>query len=375
MPILIAALMAAAAGAEPAAAPPQLPPPKTVSPLTVTAQPKEAPPADVTLDMSNDSESIDGQAVAIWSSRAWQKGTNGKVVLTCFVDLHGLAERCRVAWENPQGAGLGAAALAMQANFKLAPPKGPDGQPMAREENIALAFKKSDFDNNISDVEKGLASDFSFRGNPLSMRKIVMMSHPVWSAAPTFDDLARNYPAGTGQSEAYVVVHCEVKFSGDLTKCFPAKHYAPKRIFEAAAVRLAEKFKVSPEVMKYAPHGDPIEVDVPIRFPSKAELAERKVVAPAWLAGVDPEALPKVYPPEAAAKGVGKGHGVARCTVAADGSLAGCQAESSDPSGLGFGEAAAKLASTLRMNLWSSDAQPVQGGTVHVAIQLNLAGG
>jgi hypothetical protein len=370
MPVLIAALMAAAAGADP-----QLPPPKTVSPLVVTAQPKEAPPADVTLDMSNDSESIDGQAVAIWSAKAWNAGTNGKVVLTCFVDVHGIAERCRIAWESPQGSGLGAAALAAQANFHLDPPKGPDGQPMAREENIALAFKKSEFDNNIGDVEKGLASDFTFRGNPLAMRKIVMMSHPVWVAAPSFDDLARNYPTGTGQADAYVVVHCEVKATGDLKNCFPAKHYAPRRVFEAAAVRLAEKFKVSPEVMKYAPHGDPIEVDVPIRFPPKTELAERKVVAPAWLAGVDPEAMPKVYPPEAAAKGVGKGHGVARCTVAADGSLTGCQAESSDPDGLGFGEAAAKLAATLRMNLWSSDAQPVQGGTVHVAIQLNLAGG
>ncbi len=46
--------------------------------------------------------------------------------------------------------------------------------------------------------------------------------------------------------------------------------------------------------------------------------------------------------------------------------------EAGDPDGLGFSEAAAKLASTMRMNLWSADGAPVEGGVVHIPIRLNL---
>jgi hypothetical protein len=43
--------------------------------------------------------------------------------------------------------------------------------------------------------------------------------------------------------------------------------------------------------------------------------------------------------------------------------------------GLGFSEAAAKLASGMKMNLWGSDAAPVIGGVVHIPVRLNLKDG
>jgi hypothetical protein len=55
--------------------------------------------------------------------------------------------------------------------------------------------------------------------------------------------------------------------------------------------------------------------------------------------------------------------------------MSACAPETGEPDGLGFSEAAAKLATGMRMNLWSADAAPVEGGVVHIPIRLNLKGG
>jgi hypothetical protein len=46
-----------------------------------------------------------------------------------------------------------------------------------------------------------------------------------------------------------------------------------------------------------------------------------------------------------------------------------------DPEGLGFSEAVAKLATGLKINLWSADASPVDGGKLRVEMRLTLKGG
>jgi len=374
---MLAQILAAVAAATPAPAAPALPVPKTISPLTITAQPKAAPPADVTLSLDGTGEGPDGgQRVSIWPTHAFTRGADGRVTLTCLIDVHGLAEHCRVAFEQPQGMGFGAAALALQPTLKIEPAKGANGQPVAREMNIAMNFKAPDMETDIQQFEaaigSGHAANLTVQHQPLPMRHVVIMNHPVWVAAPSFDDLAGAYPARAAGAEGYAVSHCEVdRASGLLHRCVAAKELPANRGFGAAAVKLAARFRVSPEVMKYAPHGDPIEVDIPIRFVPPGAL-DRTVSAPAWIAGVDPERQLKLFPPEAVAKGVTSGRGQARCEVAADGSLKNCAPESAEPDGLGFSETAVKLASTMRMNLWSADAAPVEGGVVHVAVRLNL---
>ncbi|THD78223.1 MAG: hypothetical protein E7812_11625 [Phenylobacterium sp.] len=355
-------------------------PPKTVSPLIVTAQPKAAPPADATVAIDSDDDAPGAQHVSVWPAGAWAAKIDGHVTLTCFVDAHGLAERCRVAYETPQGRGFGAAALELQPTLKVTPLKGADGQPLAANMNIALTFKAPKPQDNVQQLIQATNpragrdaawQDLDVRQNPISLRAVVMMNHPVWVKAPDFDELTKAYPARGGGAEGYAVAHCEVLRTGDLTRCVVSKEEPTGRGFATAALTLAAQFRISPEVMKYAPHGAPIEVDIPIRLPPPGAV-DRTVTAPAWVAGVDPEAAPKLFPPEAAAKGVTSGRGTAKCLVTPDGTLADCAPESADPGGLGFSEAAVKLASTMRMNLWSSDAEPVEGGVVHVAIRLNL---
>ncbi|THD78222.1 MAG: hypothetical protein E7812_11620 [Phenylobacterium sp.] len=381
--MLLEFLAAAATVAAPPTAPtdPSVLPPKTLSPLIVTAQPKVAPPADATVAIDSDDDAPGAQHVSVWPAGAWASKINGHVTLTCFVDIHGLAERCRVAYETPQGRGFGAAALELQPTLKVTPLKGADGQPVAANMNIALNFKAPDTQQNIQDLAlaAGTSGQMDVRNlqlskNPTEMRRVVMMNHPVWVQAPSFDDLAQARPVRAGVAEGYAVAHCEVARSGELVRCVASKELPGGAGFAPAAVKLAAKFRISPEVMKYAPHGAPIEVDVPIRFPAAGEAADRTVTAPSWISGVDPETAPRLFPPEAAAKGVTSGRGMAKCLVTPDGTLADCAPESADPDGLGFSEAAVKLAATMRMNLWSSDAEPVEGGVVHVAIRLNLNG-
>jgi hypothetical protein len=373
--MLLAILAAAATTAAVA-----LPPPKTVSPLVVTAQPKSPPPADASVVLQSDDDAPGAQHVSIWPAGAWQRKANGHVTLTCFIDVHGLAERCRVAYEDPQGLGFGAAALELRPTLQIPPRKGPDGRPVGSEMNVALEFKAPDFQQNMQDIQ-GTAripcqgcvniTNLQLHQDPIELRHVVWMNHPVWVKAPSFDDLAKAYPKKGAGLEGYAVAHCEVLRSGALTRCIVAKEEPVGHDFALAALKLAETFRVSPDAMRYAPHGAPIEVDIPIRFPAPAAL-DRAVTAPAWIAGYDPEQAPKLFPPDAAARGLTSGRGVAKCQVTPEGALSDCAPDGADPDGMGFSEAAVKLAATMRMNLWSSDAQPVAGGTVRVAIRLNL---
>jgi len=380
---LIVALMAGAPGAVPEA------PSKTVSGVTVAPLPKG--PVAAKVDVAGDADTADSDFTAIWPGTAYQAGSPGKVTLVCLVDVHGLAERCRVASETPARKGFGKAALELRPTFKLTPARGPDGSPVAATISINIRFEPPKREllgtegsnagirrGDVNSIGRALTSVSGPKGEPLQMRQVTMLDNPVWIAAATFDDLAHAYPAAGGGVEGYAAAHCRVGRSGAragaLKDCQIIKESPLDRGFGAAALGLASKFRVAATAAAQAPSSTPVWVDVPIRMPPPAELADHTVMAPVWVAGLDPRATPQVFPPEAVASGLTSGRGVARCTVAADGSMAACAPEAGEPDGLGFSEAAAKLASGMRMNLWSADGAPVEGGVVHIPIRLNLKG-
>ena len=142
-----------------------------------------------------------------------------------------------------------------------------------------------------------------------------MLDHPIWAEAATFADLASAYPATGDEVEGYAVAHCNVARSGDLTGCQITKANRLKSAgFGAAALKLSRKFRLAPELVKLEP-GEQLWVDVPIRFPPPGAEQTRTVTAPTWVASYDPTTALKVFPPEAAAKGLTSGRGVARCVV------------------------------------------------------------
>jgi TonB family protein len=378
---LLLALFAAAPAAAPAA------PPNTVSGVTVSPPPKTGPIA-ATIDMASD-ESAGGDFTAIWPAGAYFKGGEGRVTLNCLIDAFGLAERCTVAAETPKNQGFGRAALEMRPTFKLKPATGADGQPVNAMMSIKVSFKPPKKDlvgiqatqaeiRSFHDINGLIDSKSSQAGNGLAMRKVTMLDDPIWLTAANFDDLARAYPARGGGIEGYAAAHCQVVRSGtaagSLKDCQIIKESPDGHDFGKAVLSLAGRFHLAPSVAAQAPNRNEVWVDIPIRLPPPTARSERTVMAPVWILGVDPRATPKVFPPEAVAGGLTTGRGIARCTVGPDGVTADCTPEAGEPDGLGFSEAAAKLATGLKMNLWSADGAPVAGAVVHIPIRLNLKG-
>lgn len=351
-------------------------PPKKIETVIVVAPARQ--PSAATVDVHG-SEGALGDYVAVWPHAAYDLRKDGEVTLSCVVDTYGLAESCSVVTESPSGAGFGRAALELRPTFKLTPAQGPNG-PVTSTMAIAIRFKApyAQFDTgggSVSRIPNGegatASSGNQVIGNPLEMRQVTMMDHPIWVQAASFEDLTRSYPTNAGSVEGYAVAHCRVTRSGELAECQTIKEVPSKLGFGAAALRLTRKFRVLPELAQ-TPAPTPLWVDLPIRFPPPESETQRLVRAPIWLVKFDPTNAPKVFPPEAAAQGLTTGLGVARCLVAPDGGLSDCSPSRGDPDGFGFSEAAVTLASVMKMNLWSADASPVVGAMALISIRLNL---
>ncbi|HEY0436948.1 MAG TPA: TonB family protein, partial [Phenylobacterium sp.] len=347
------------------------------------------------VEIGGDADTLHGQTVSIWPAQARAMGITGHVTLSCNVDVHGLAESCRVAAEDPPGRGFGKAALALRPTFKLTPKQGRDG-PEDSTMNIAVNFDAKQTESNFQQVmarsagqgamppEDGNsgnsnghheinARDLVIFHQPAQMRRVTLMDSRGWAQAPGFDDWAAAYPADGGGVEGYAVAHCKMLTDGALTHCVVAKETPVNHGFGRAAVALAAKFRVSPEVMAQAPRGAPVEVDVPVRFPPPAEARDRTVRAPVWVNGYDLATLLRDFNPPGA-KPVSPG-AVVKCQVGSDGGLTGCAAELTSPDGIAYDRAAVELASRLKMTLWSAEAGPVAGGVVHVVVKRDASGG
>ena len=367
-------------GVAQAQAPVQTAPPSDAS-VVVRAKPnpKLSAPSDTAVDVDDDD--LSEQYGAIWPEKAYGYRANGRVVLACRINALGFAQSCTVAAENPQNMGFGAAALQAQPSLRLPPPPGLVGSGTVVK-NIAINFTapndqldSSASSGPIGSISATAGSGVSARtGNPIIMKSITMMDHPVWVSAPSFEDMRRAWPARAAAAEGFVVLRCEVERTGSLSGCAATKESPVNQGFEKAAQSLAPLFRVAPDVMVRAPRNSkPIQVVLPIRFTPPQGQAEATVSAPSWISGFNPDVAPKLFPPEAVARGLVTGRGVARCVVGDDGGLTGCSPENADPDGVGFAQAAVILAGTMKMNLWSADAGPVRGGVVRVPVRLNLA--
>jgi TonB family protein len=326
--------------------------PHTVTPLVVTPPPV----ASATLHL----DGSDAQSRALmraWPSRIYDAAQDGRVVLNCLVDRFGLAETCEIASEQPTGFEFGKVALEMRPLLKVA--RAPKGRAKAMLP-IAVEFRTKG-----QSVSRG---SFDPDG-AMPPEGVAMLNNPVWMAAPTFADVARAYPARGRGEDGYAVLRCAATPGGGLSNCTVLMETPAGRGFGYAALQLKGAFRLDPAAPR--PKGGQPYVDIPIRFPARGQRS-REVEAPVWLSGFDQREPLKLFPPEAASAGLTAGRGVARCEVAGDGALQACKAERADPPDLGFSEAAVRLASTLKANLWSLDGAPVAGGVIEVGFQLKL---
>ncbi len=359
----------------------------TVAPLTVHPLPDPTAPPAATVKGPTDA-SGGGLWASIWPHDAYAERISGRVILTCDVDRYGLAESCQVAAETPPNRGFGQAALEMRPLLKLPPPGGGAADAL---ENIAIDFNAPEATVDFAGppVAKGNTMGASSTSGDIDMssgnfstiasrlpekQAITMLDNPVWETAASFADVEAAYPAKGGGADGYAVDHCQVDRQGRLSGCQVTKEAPENRGFDRAALSLAAKFRVAPQ-SSAAPHRAELWVDIPIRFPAPRTAPDRSVTSPNWVSGFNPDEVLKIFPPEAAAKGITSGHGAARCVVRADGSLADCTPGPASPDGVGFSEATVRLASTMRMNPWRADGAPVDGAVVEVGVTFNLKAG
>ena len=327
-----------------------------MQPATVDGQPKES---KITIPIRfQAAPQVDWRKIptadelsSAYPARA--KGVEGHVVLACEVDIDGALDQCTIASESPTGVGFSAAALAVAPMF-LMTAGVPDVDGRRPSVRIPIIFKAR-------------------VAIPPADEELLLVA-PRWSQAPSFAEVAAAYPRAGAGASGYVALRCRIRRDGTLDGCLFTKEDPPGRGFAKAANSLARKFRaeVGPDFLHGALSAW-TDLNVRLPDPSSADVVARHIGTPIWLVGLDPTKAVKLFPPEAAAKGLRTGLGVADCVVGADGSLTGCHPLPGDPPDLGFSEAAVKVAEAMRMSPWTSASGPVDGADVRLPIRFNLA--
>jgi TonB family protein len=282
---------------------------------------------------------------AAYPHAAASVGMGGKALLHCQINRGGRLDACRVERESPAGAGFGGAALSMARFFRVDP-----------------------------ESEASLHGDVEL---PIGFATAVDEDHLAvagpWLAAPSFADVAAAYPDIGGGVAGQVVMRCALERDGSLKACKTLYLKPTDRDFDAAAQKLTHLFRMQVVPGLMTSHQPMVaNVVMSLAAPFGDDAKARRIAAPVWLTSLDPALLTQLYPPAAAQKGVHAGVGAADCTVGGGGSLTACHAfGAGDPPGLGFSEAAAKAATSLRMSPWTEAGGPVDGALVRVPIRFN----
>lgn len=301
---------------------------------------------------------------AAWPTAALSRGVSGKVVLACQVNLQGGLEDCEVESETPASYGFGAAALLMVPSFQMKP-EMKDGKPRVSSVSIPISFLNPGGQGSSGAGGPAPNSRLGSSGDTA-----VMVVSPVWKASPSFADMAAAWPKGaTGITSARVSMRCRVTPEGRLSQCNVLTETPGKRGFGAAARKLAPLFQLSSDPVGGAGRKD-VYVNVAVSFVDPATPGARTIAHPTWIREPD-EAQLAIFPQAAADKGLTRGVGVADCAIASDGSLTDCKVGREDPVGLGFGEAAVRVAQAMQMNPWTDDGRPVDGARIRLPIQFN----
>ena len=282
---------------------------------------------------------------AVYPHGAANVGMPGHVALDCGVETDGRLGKCKVERELPAGASFGGAAVSLSRYFRMDP------------ESAAA-----------------VGSDFHFSiGFATASNEDAQLAIGPWLAAPGFADTNAAYPDIGGGVTGQVFMHCGLERDGRLKDCKAHYEIPVDREFDVAALKLAHLFQMRIDPAALKSH-QPLSANVLVRIaaPFGDEAKQRRIADPVWLSAPSLAALSRLFPAQAAAKGVTNGTGFVNCTVAADGSLVDCRAEGDgDPPNLGFSDAALKAAAGMRMSPWTDDGGPVDGAHIRLPIRFS----
>jgi TonB family protein len=177
--------------------------------------------------------------------------------------------------------------------------------------------------------------------------KAPVVTNPDWLRRPTGDDIGKVYPqkAQRDLMPGAATIKCDVTEIGTLDACSVLSEAPPGYDFGAAALKMANLFKMKPRTIDGLPVGGATVV-IPINFRVMGqELAQVAILTkPNWRSAPSAAAVRAAYP--AQAKGLA-GKAVVRCGFDKDAHATDCKVRSQTPGGKGFGQAAKQLAESF----------------------------
>jgi TonB family protein len=318
------------------------------APLLVGSPALAQSPADIIEKPDWRAKPSGADVAAAYPASLADRSISGRVKLSCKIGLNGRARNCQVLQEGPWGLGFGESAIRL-ASRALFYPQKVNGKPVDGGEMIV---------------------SFQFSSPSQGARYVIYQ--PIFSQAPTFEDMSAAWPEGRDGEDGVAVLRCSLQEDGGLVQCDAVRQSDIG--FGKAARGLSKRFKVkltAEEATRYA------NSDVLIGFhflnPASIEARTLSVKDPMWITSVDPAKVISVYPAKAAEAGIRSGRGVADCLVATDGKLTDCKIARERPDGLGFGASAVAIAQLMQMNPWSDKGRPVVGARIKLPIDFNLA--
>ena len=109
---------------------------------------------------------------------------------------------------------------------------------------------------------------------------------------------------------------------------------------------------------------------MPVNFDPAVLRGEAVVTKPAWAAMPTAADFQATFPKSE--NGVNDVRVVLGCTVATDGTLAGCAVAQETPAGQGYGAGALALAAKFKVSPWGADGSPTVGAHINLPIHYVL---
>ena len=296
------------------------------------------------------------QFAQAYPDSAMQRSVSGQATLDCLITAEGSVTDCHVVSESPPALEFGKAALRLSSAFKARPARDASG-PFATRVRLPIRFM--------------VANNPTMGGSPKAPPELV--TSPIWSSAPTFAQMSLAYPASAHGGSITLDQRCVVRDDGGMGRCETLSRTAQPPDVDLSLQELRGLFRVDLTRVKRSGDG-PLMVEFPIKFsdPTAETMKLRRVDQPIWTTQLDPSAAVRLFPKQAADKGLTSGHGRADCIVGLDGALTDCTPGVADPPNLGFSEAATQIAQAMRMNLWTTAGGPVDGARITLPVRLDL---
>lgn len=302
--------------------------------------------------------------MSVWPRSAFETGNGGKALLGCTVTAQGALRDCRVLTETPPGAGFGAAALTLSAQFVMKPATR-GGKPVDAQVKVPIVFPDFDVPTGSHLRGQSMAADIPTR----------VISGVRWSQAPSFNDVLAVYPekAKAAKLGGRTTLDCVMAKDGTIGRCGVLQEEPGSNGFGSAARKLAPKF-VGPTVDGSGKSLAGARVQIPFVFAAESLTGASPLIGkPQWTQLPSFENMTQAFPAEARKVGLTKARVVLSCTVATGGGLAGCTVESEDPAGHGIGKATAGLAGMFKLGVWAAEGLPTVGGVVRVPIRYDFS--